>query len=144
MADDGLAIEEHPSPADRTFLEDRLYDFNVAAARIADGRLLGIFLRDDDGAIAAGLYGWTWGGCLEIDLLWVREDRRGRGYGSRLVAAAEAEAIRRGCRRALLDTHSFQAPGFYQKLGYEIYAALDDYPNGHKKYYLRKSLAAPG
>ncbi len=138
--DDGLTVEKQPSAADRAILEDNLYAFNVAASRIADGRLLGIFQRDDDGVIVAGLYGWTWGGCLEIELLWVREDRRGAGLGSRLVAAAEAEAIRRGCRQALLDTHSFQAPGFYHRLGYEIYATLDDYPAGHKKHYLRKTL----
>jgi ribosomal protein S18 acetylase RimI-like enzyme len=71
----------------------------------------------------------------------VREDLRRTGIGSKLLHAAEHGAIRRGCRIATLETHSFQAPHFYEKLGYEEIGVLDGYPIRHKKYYLKKILA---
>src|SRR5262245_26998921 len=90
--------------------------------------------------IQAGLAGWTWGGCCYIRYLWVHADLRGQGYGTRLMQAAEQEAAARGCHQVLLDTHSFQAPAFYQHLGYEVFAVLDEYPRHHQNYYLRKRL----
>ena len=138
MAQGHLTIEEEPDERDRRFLEERLHDFNVAATGIADGRLLAIYERDAQGAILGGLFGWTWGGCLEVEYLWVREDQRGRGLGTRLLSAAEDEARRRGCRQAVLSTHSFQAPRFYERLGYEAYGVAENYPQGHKQYHLRK------
>jgi len=91
--------------------------------------------------LIAGIRAYTWGGCLDIRSLWVREDFRGEGLGSKLMRAVEQEAIRRGCHIATLETHSFQAPGFYEKLGYEEIGVLDGYPIGHKKHYLKKVLS---
>jgi GNAT superfamily N-acetyltransferase len=135
-----IEVKDQADPVDVQFLRDRLYDYGVARTGIVDGREIAIFVRDDRG-ILAGLHGWTWGDCLDIRDLWVREDARGRGLGRRLLLAAEREAVTRGCRRATLDTHSFQAPGFYAKLGYEVFGTLEDYPRGHQKHYLRKELA---
>lgn len=135
-----LEIETTVAPDDIQFLDDRLYEFNVAATGIQDGQVLGIFVRDARGAIEAGLSGWTWGDCCRIEKLWVREDLRGGGLGRRLVCAAEQEAARRGCRQVTLDSHSFQAPEFYQKLGYELWAVLDGYPSPHRQCYLRKTI----
>ena len=42
--------------------------------------------------------------------------------------------------RCTLDTHSFQARPFYEGRGYEVFGTLDDYPKGHKKFFLRKKL----
>jgi len=89
----------------------------------------------------AGIYAYTRGGCLDIRFLWVREEFRGVGLGSKLMHAVEQEAIRRGCHIATLETHSFQAPGFYQKLGYDAIGVLDGYPVGHKKHDLKKVLS---
>src|SRR5262245_55016786 len=135
-------IDAHPAPADVQFLEDQINAFNVAQTGISNEGdiLLSIVARDDAGQISAGVYGWTWGGCCEIRLVWVRPDLRGQGYGQSLLQAAEQEARRRGCGQVVLDTHSFQAPEFYQKLGYEIVGVVDEYPRGHKKYYLKKRL----
>jgi GNAT superfamily N-acetyltransferase len=88
----------------------------------------------------AGLYGWTWGGSCYIQDLWVRKALRGQGYGTRLFYAAEQEARTRGCHQVILDSYSFQAPGFYQKHGYEVFAVLEDHPRHHRNYYLRKRL----
>jgi len=135
-----VTVRDHAEVDDVEFLKDRLYEYNVARTGIADGREVAIFLRDDGGAILAGLHGYTWGHCLDIRELWVRENARGRGVGQALLQAAEREALTRGCRQATLETHSFQAPGFYAKFGYEVFGTLDDYPRGHRKFYLRKDL----
>jgi GNAT superfamily N-acetyltransferase len=135
-------VDAHPAPEDVQFLEDQINSFNVAQTGInGEGdMLLAIVVRDDSGQISAGVYGWTWGGCCEIRFLWVHPVLRGQGYGRDLLQAAEQEAWRRGCTQMVLDTHSFQAPEFYEKLGYEIVGVVDEYPRGHKKYYLKKRL----
>jgi GNAT superfamily N-acetyltransferase len=133
-------FESEPKPEDVRFLEDQLYDYNVERSGLSDGKWLTIFVRDDDGVIAAGLHGWTWGGGGRVQTLWVRSDLRGLGYGTRLLAAAEQEAKARGCDRLLLDTFSFQAPLFYQKHGYEIVGVDDHTLVDHKLYHLRKRL----
>ena len=137
---DELKIETEPVSADVQFLDDQIYAFNVEQTGIKDGKLLAIFVRDEDHKIMAGIYGWTWGGCCGIRYLWVARELRGQGYGRRLLLAAEREANARGCTQIVLSTHSFQAPGFYQKFGYKIYGHVDDYPRGEQKLYLKKSL----
>ncbi|OPZ82233.1 MAG: putative acetyltransferase [bacterium ADurb.Bin425] len=87
-----------------------------------------------------GLIGETLWGYLHVRLLAVDQSLRGRGFGRQLMESAHAEALQRGCHGVYLDTFSFQAPDFYQKLGYEIYGRLDDFPKGHCRYFLRRSL----
>ena len=70
----------------------------------------------------------------------MQKDLRGQGYGTKLLQAAEHEAHTRGCHQVILDSYDFQAPGFYQKLGYEVFAVLTDHPRKHRNYYLRKQL----
>ena len=141
--ENALQIDTDPDLRDVQALRTGLWEYNVARTGDSNGDDLAIMVRDDDGQLRGGLYGWTWSGVLEVNALWVREDERGKGLGSRLLAAAEAEGRKRGCWLAVLDTHSFQAPAFYQARGYEVWATLDGYPTGHSKMYLRKRLTAP-
>lgn len=136
----GEVIMTGISAAEETEVEEALYAFNVARTGVDDGEKVAYALRDGGGRLLGLVAGWMWGGCLDIRLLWVHESLRGRGWGTRLLHAAEALASVRGCTQALLDTHSFQAPVFYQRQGYVIYATLDDYPVGHQKHYLKKRL----
>jgi len=138
---DELRIETTPAPSDIQFLDDRIYEFNASTTGIDDGTLLTILVRDAAGAIVAGLHGWTWGDCCEIKTLWVAADRRRQGLGSRLLTAAESEARRRGARQIVLSSHSFQAPAFYLRHGYETLFVIEGYPSPHAQHYLRKRLA---
>ena len=97
-------------------------------------------LHAPDREIVGGVLGeiyWNW---LYIDLLWVKDDLRGRGFGRRLMMIAENEARQQGAKNAYLDTFSFQAPDFYKKLGYEVFGDLPDYPAGHQRFFLTKQL----
>jgi len=125
----------------RDRLDEELSAFNAAATGHHDGRLLSIAVRGDRGDLRAGLCGWTWGGCGYIDLLWVRDDQRGGGLGTRLLATAEAEIRRRGCDRVALSTHSFQAPGFYDRFGYRECGRTPAYPRGYDQIHLVKQLS---
>jgi MOSC domain-containing protein YiiM len=138
-----FAVTAEPDPNDVAYLEDRLIEFNYNATGYRDGELLAIFLRDDANEIYGGISGFTWGGTGKVEWLWVRDDWRGKGLGRDLLARAEEEAARRGCRWMVLDTHSFQAPDFYEKQGYEITGWLEDFPVGFANMTLRKKLSAP-
>lgn len=138
---DELTIEDEPRREDVALLDERLYEFNAAATGIDDGRWLAIFVRDAAGTIMAGMHGWTWAGTGFVQAIWVHETRRGSGLGARLLAAAEAEAARRGCSQMHLDTHSYQAADFYRRLGYETIGELPGWPGDNTRIFLRKRLS---
>ena len=97
-------------------------------------------LQAPDQEIVGGALGelyWEW---FHLELLWVKEELRGQGYGYRLLMRAEEEARQRGARNVFLDTFSFQAPDFYKQYGYQVFGELQDYPPGHQRYFLKKQL----
>jgi len=135
-----VIIETEPRPEDIRALEEALYAFNAAATGIDDGKLFGLFLRSTDGTVVGGANGWTWGATCYLRNLFLPAPLRGRGLGRRLVAQIEAEARARGCRQIVLETHSFQAPRFYAKLGFELVGRVEDYPAGHALVVMVKHL----
>src|SRR5579884_3865962 len=100
-----LTVEDAPNPADVAYVEDQLNAYNIRVTSYDDYHPLAVVVRDPSGAIIAGLTGFTWGGTLRIGYLWVHDDYRQKGYGTRLVQAAEHEALARGCCQVVLDTH---------------------------------------
>jgi GNAT superfamily N-acetyltransferase len=135
-----LAPDEAECQILGSFLADRIYEFNAKATGYVDGRLLAGCIRDDHGAIIAGFNGYTWGGCCELEYVWVHEGHRGRGLGTLLLRSAEAEAVARGCVQLVLLTHSFQAPAFYERLGYERKYVIEGRPTGHADIVYAKQL----
>ncbi len=141
MLNDELRLEDEPRLEDVAALDDRLYRHNIMATGCDNGRWLAIFVRDGAGEVMAGLHGWTWGRTGFVRTLWVREDLRGRGLGARLLGKAEQEAARRGCREMQLDTHNYQAPGFYRREGYQQIGELPGWPGEEAtRVFFRKAL----
>ena len=135
-----ITLSDQHSCEEEDVVNEGLYAYNRATAGHEHYTPLNLFIRDESGTIKGGLLGATYWGWCAINILWLHDDLRGKGYGTRLVQIAEEEAVRRGCFGAHLDTMSFQALPFYQKLGYTVFGQIDDLPMGHARYYLKKML----
>ncbi|WCM23536.1 GNAT family N-acetyltransferase [Paraburkholderia bryophila] len=134
-----IEVTDVRNEQDDTFVASQLSAYN-AKFTVRDFRLLRVFARDTDGSIIGGLLADTYWQYLEVHKLWVSEAHRNAGHASRLMNAAEDEARLRGCRHAFLDTFSFQAPDFYQKLGYREFGRLEEFNGKHERHYLYKRL----
>ena len=138
-----IAIDESPDPALRDAILKPLRAFNESFIGPVKPEPLAITLRDPgSGEITGGLWGQSVVGWLYVDLLVVPEQFRGRGLGARLLGQAEDVARKRGCIGVWLHTGTFQAPGFYEKLGYEKFGVIADYPRGHDTIYYLKRVEA--
>lgn len=136
-----LTLDTDPPMAFRASLGQAINAFHGQTVPFASSRFA-LELRDQAGGLAGGLSGLMSWGWLFIDAVWVRADLRGKGAGSALMAYAERHAAAGGCHSVWLDT--FQARAFYRGLGYSEFGALEDYPNGQTRYFLRKRLAGTG
>ncbi len=139
-----LVVETDPRSEDIRALINGLDGYGRERTGITDGKLIGLFLRAGDGAAVGGAFGWTWGGACYVRYLFVPADRRGRGEGTRLMREVERVARERGCGQIVLETHSFQAPEFYRKLGFAVTGRVDGYPRGHSYMTLVKRLDGEG
>lgn len=137
-----LRVESRPDPLEIELLETRIRREASAALGLGDEVELAIFVRDEAGAVVAGISGWTWGDCCELQSLWVDPSRRHRGLATRLIAAAEAEAVARGCSQTVHFTYDFQARELYEQNGYELVGRVENFPSGTDVLWYRKQLQA--
>ena len=114
--------------------------YNQQQAGSYNSKSLCFVVQGTDEEVVGGVIGsvfWDW---LYVDLMWVTEELRGQGYGERLLKLIEDEARKCGVKSAYLDTFSFQAPGFYEKYGYQVFGVLKEFPPGHQRYFMMKKL----
>ena len=135
-----LIVTDTPAPADRDAILDGLNAFNREETGGADAQPLAVLIQGERGVTTGGLLGRTWLDWLYIELLYVPDGLRGTGVGRDVMLRAEAEARARGCIGIWLNTFSFQARGFYEKLGFTLIGQIDDYPIGHQRFFLQKRL----
>jgi GNAT superfamily N-acetyltransferase len=139
VADDlRLSFEPDPTPGDEAYLREQLGLWNVRVTGLDDYAPAYHFLRDSTCTIQGGILAYVWGRWLHVDILWLRDDLRGQGWGTRLIEAAHAIGREQGALGAYLDTFDWQARPFYERLGYEVVFTLEDLPEGHTRYYMRK------
>ncbi len=130
-------LDLNPSPDFRADLGRRIDAFHRQTVPF-ESRRFTLRLDYPDGHLLGGLSGVISGSWLFVDALWVDEAARGKGAGRTLLTGAETHAAAEGCHSVWLD--SFQAKGFYEALGYSVFGALEDYPEGQTRYFLRKQL----
>ena len=137
-----ITMTDAPDERVKASILDPLARFNeVRSGTRMNDRPLAIFLSDPQtGDIVGGLWGESYFSYLFINLFFIPESMRGAGLGRRLMAQAEEEAVRRGCHGVWLDTFSWQARGFYEKLGYSVFGTIDDHPPGHQRFFLKKVI----
>jgi len=126
--------------AEATLIEGMGNNIHEHLGSVELEKSLKIFIRDHAGNVMGGILAECFGGWVYISLLWVEKSLRNLGYGTQLMQMIESEATQQGCTHAHLDTFSYEARPFYEKLGYDLFATLEDYPPGYCKYFLKKSL----
>jgi len=135
-----IVYEEKPEDSAWGIIGHGVSRYNKEQAGDNHFKRLYYVLKDSDGEVVGGVIAevyWDW---LYIDLLWVQEGLRRQGFGKSLMARAEEEARQMGAKNAYLDTFSFQAPGFYESLGYKSFGELPDFPQGQQRFFMRKEL----
>ena len=140
---DRLTVGDEDADLDAR-LDAELSEYNLATSGVHVRSQFTVKIQDDAGELVAGLSGWTWGTCAGISLVWVREDRRARGAGGRLLAAAERVARERGCHQLVVSSFTFQAPGFYERHGFVETGRIEGLPiEGAADVHLVKRLRRP-
>lgn len=135
-----ITIESGVSVEHRRLIEEGLTRHALPATGVPGFQPVAALARDDRHALVGGVVGtinWNW---LHVALVWVSESCRHTGLGTRLMSEIERAALARGCTRAHLDTFSYQARPFYERLGYRVFGRLDDYPPGHQRFFMEKPL----
>ena len=119
-------------------IELHLYEHNSAVTGCRDGRGLGFVIRDDAERMIGAAAAYTWAGTSELKQLWVHKAYRGQGYGRALLDASVAEARSRNVRHIWVASYDFQAPGLYERAGFQRVAEFEGWPEGHVNVVLRK------
>jgi len=137
-----LVLSNTPTESDVAVIGAGLNAFNDSVVGYADRSDLAVLIKDPEtGATLGGISGRTSLGMMFIDLVYLPVSLRGRDLGQRMMAMAEAEGRRRGCKSGVLYTISFQAPDFYRKLGWTVFGEIACDPPGTSRVFLTKLLA---
>jgi ribosomal protein S18 acetylase RimI-like enzyme len=135
-----IDVRPDPSPEEKALIFNSLAEFNVSQVGDPKFKEFGVFASGESESILGGLLGFIhWNGCF-ISTLWVAEFARKKGIGRILLGKAEEQAVQHGCDHIHLDTFDFQARGFYEKNGFQVFGTIENYPVGHQRYYLIKTL----
>ena len=140
MSDPTIVVTDAPEPGDAEILSQGLGAFNVEQTGIRDYKLLGVLVKDAAGKTVGGIGGRSSLGLLFLDLVYLPKTMRGGGLGRRLLAMAEEEGRKRGCKAAVLYTISFQAPEFYKKYGWRVFGEIPCDPPGTSRIFMTKEL----
>ena len=139
-----ISVERDPAPEDAEALTQGIIAFNKAQVpdleEVAEEVKFFVLAKDEAGALQGGIRAICYWNTLHIELVWLDEAARGSGLGAKLMTGAEDFARAHDCEKAMVETTSWQARPFYEKLGYVLMATLPDRPKGHASHYLTKSL----
>jgi GNAT superfamily N-acetyltransferase len=136
-----ISLTDAPQAEASAAIFNGLKAYNDLRVGYGDWRPLAVLVSDPEtGETLGGLVGGTWLGVLQVDLVFLPEQLRGRRIGSLMLKKAEAEAWQRGCRDGVLMTMTFQAPEFYARQGWQEFCRIPCNPPGSARVYFRKQL----
>ena len=135
-----FTLNPEPTPEKRNRIIDPLIAFNEAQAGPRNKKEFAFFVRSETDELVGGLLGNTHFNHFFVSAIFVDQRFRGHGIGRELMKRAEEIALEHKCDAIYLDTFDWQAPGFYAKLGFEVFGKLEDYPRGHQRFYLVKRI----
>lgn len=139
-----IQVISSPTPEQQDSVLQALIAFNSKIVGPSGKKEMTFHIKDEQGQLLAGANGYNHWNYFFIAHLWVSDKLRGQGVGSRLMKKIETEAVSLGCSHLWLDTFSFQAAKFYEKLGYARVGQLEDYPKGHQRFFYSKELGKQG
>lgn len=129
------------APEDKKVIIKGMLAYHASCGHIRKGKddHYSIVIKSkDQKTVGAIVVSFRWH-AMHVETLWIDEPLRNKGWGTKLMEEAEKEAVKRKCNLSYTDTLSWQAPGFYEKLGYSLYGKLEDYPKGaYLSYYCKK------
>lgn len=134
-----VVVDYAPTEADNAVLREGIIALTEDILGERD-KEFSIFLKNDLAKVVGGIQAFLGTESIYIDVLWIEGNLQRQGYGTKLLDAAEREAIKNGCIFSLVDTWDFQAEEFYLKNGYERITEIKKYWLGHSKIFLRKNL----
>jgi GNAT superfamily N-acetyltransferase len=134
------SLQLEPTPDERNRIIDPLIAYNEAQTGPRNSKEYAFSVHAETGEFVGGLLGFTHWNHFFVAAVFVDQDFRRQRVGRELLRRAEALALDQGCDAIYLDTFDFQAPGFYEKLGFKVFGKLEDYPPGHQRFYLVKRL----
>jgi GNAT superfamily N-acetyltransferase len=139
-----FTLQPEPAPEERYRIIDPLIAYNEALAGPRNKKEFAFSAHSATGEFAGGLLGFTHWNHFFVSAVFVDQRFRREGIGSELLRRAEALALEQGCDVIYLDTFDYQAPGFYEKLGFKVFGKLEDYPPGHQRFYFMKRIRDTG
>jgi ribosomal protein S18 acetylase RimI-like enzyme len=135
-----ISIEGEPNPADKQVMVDGMLAYHASHGHPRKSDTYSVLVKDEnEKLLGCAIVSFMWNG-MSIQTVWVDEPARGQGLGQKLMTMVEAEGVKRGCTIAYTDTFTWQAPGFYEKLGYTLYGKLEGFPEGNALSYYSKKL----
>ena len=140
MTEPTLTTTDAPDAESMATITKGLGDYNTEIAGYSDRRPLAVLLKDEGGKTLGGVLGRTYLGLMFLDTFYLPKTARGSGIGSKVLAMAEEEGRRRGCKSAVLYTITFQAPDFYKKHGWQQFGEIPCDPPGTRRIWLTKTL----
>lgn len=136
-----IAVLQRPTQALRERIIRGIRSYNHPRAGHDRWQPLAVVLRHPrSGRLVGGLYGESYYDWMFVNQFWISGRHRRQGWGRKLIGALEDEARRRGCLGIWLDTFSWQAPGFYEKLGFRAFGSIAGYPPPHRRFFFTKRL----
>ena len=135
-----ISYEKNPKSEDLQILNDGISEQAKQKKGMKQLDFFAFFIRDDSGTIIGGCGGDNMYGCLYVGQLWITEQLRGKGFGTKLMQSAEILAKNSGCNFMAVNTFDWEALDFYKKLGFYVEFERKGFDKNSIFYFLRKDL----